>query len=684
MRCFFGRCVGRGGIVISAAMLMASAGWALGDNVKPEQLVGAWVRANVADVTGFEFAQGGKVTMYFGGADQGFAGDYSVAADGRLNLNEGGLSNFFVPSFVGDQLSLKDPDSGKVALYRRLKPGETMAAAIAAQKVADAQLIQDRNSALPAFLARNDLVMLLQHAGNGFPAASAIELAPNGNDFAGRIYYDGTPPRMDALGAQVRPGQEDRGILIWFGPGTAQQNRMSFLFHAVGAADSMKLVSLVNLSKDGPFNNEANSTVIIKADPAMHQQILTHLKAEAARLEALKAPVIAMLKDYAVLKGTSQSQLPAERQGYADQFTLSRNPQNNTWVGQGQLINRTTGATEVLPVIAAVGIVKEKPAIQIMSQKRVYLLTDIDAVGGKLSGAWQMPQNPSGHTAQLVIVQATDAKGRDQLFAASKEALLKLTPDTVFHALISDQGNPATQPPNPVAITLTAAANGTIAGKADYPLEGCSMKLSGKLVNTPLGPQLLVQYSGGEAGAEARGDAKPFMDGLQHEAWVVSPVGDPAAGVRLEGMVIANTAQRSAPLSLQLLPYSDKDNAAVAQALGSGMKFRLVNPKMGDVVDVLEFATDPSTNSIKGRLTTAGHQINSSPNSTFTGTIKQELGWAKLDMPILRPVDRTPVYAYTIVATPTDGGMYLSAGVYNISQGPGGPMGRWDAIEVKP
>ena len=440
----------------------------------------------------------------------------------------------------------------------------------------------------------------------------------------------------------------------------------------------------ISLKSSLDYGGPRLSNLVIKSDPNLRNQIIGHLKTEGARLNTLKEPVIAMLKDYAVLKGTSQSMTPSDRGGFADQFTLSRNPQNNTWSGQGQSVNRTTGATEIFPVVAAVGIVNEKPALQIASQKRMYLLTSIDAAGGKLSGTWQMPNNPNGRSAELAITQATDAKGRDQLFAASRAAMEKLTPDMVFHAIVSDQGNPAVQPPNPVAVTLSVSSSGAVSGKAEYPLEGCSMTLSGKLVNTPTGPQLVVQYTGGEAGPDARGDAKPFMDGLQHEGWLLSPSGDAVAGLRLEGSVIVNTVQRTAPLSLQLLPYTDKDKAAVAQALGSGIKFRLINPKMGDVVDVLEFATDPETNKIKGRLTTAGHQINNSPNSTFIGEIKEESNWAKLDMPIMRPVDRNPTYTYTIVVTPTDSGMYMTAGVYNISQGRGGPMGRWDAVQVKP
>lgn len=670
---------------------------------KASQLVGRWVHTTPVDIygttggmAGLEFSDNGKVQVYMGSGGQSMASDYALLDDGRLSLSMEGLTSYVLPSVSGDQLQLKEPDSGKIASFRRLNSGETMVAAMASANQQQQRAVAERNAALPALLSRKDLVLVVNKGTGGpnggasfigsmiingskdAPPPTALEFAPaNGNDYIGRAYYDSNPPRMEPVAGRIGGSPDKPTFSMIFGPGTVDQNggRGVVDFHVEGSAPNIILKSSVDYG--GPRLSE----MIIQSNPTIWQQIVGHLKAEGERLNTVKQPVLAMLKDYVVLKGTSQSQLPAERQGFGDQFTLTRNPQNNTWVGQAELINRTTGATDIFPAVAAVGIVNNKPAIQIMSQKRAYLFSEIDIAGGKLGGIWHLPQNPNGQPAELTIVQATDAKGRDALFAASKDALQKLTPDTVFHALVSDQGN---QPPSPVAVTLSVSAGGTVSGKADYPLEGCSMKLSGRIVNTPLGPQLLVQYSGGEAGADARGDARQFMDGLQHEAWTLSPAGDPAAGLRLEGMLIANTAQRTAPLSLQLLPYTDKDKTAIAQALGAGMKFRLINPKMGDVVDIIEFASDSSSDMIKGHLTTAGHQINSSPNTTFTGPIKEEMGWAKLVMPILRPIDRTPTYAYTVVATPTDGGMYISAGTYNIGQGLRGPMGRWDAIEVKP
>ena len=649
---------------------------------KPDQLIGSWVRTNVADISGLEFAKGGKASEYFGGGDTALACDYSIREDGRLDLSMGGLSNFFVPTLSGDELTLKDPQSGKLSQYRRLKAGETMVAAIAAQKGADVKLVQDRNAALPAFLQRKDLVMVVINGGKAFPASSALEMVPNGNDFAGHICFDGTPPRLDAVGAQFQGSRENPTIAIWFGPGTAQQNKLLFQFHAVGSAPDISLISHVNLSNEA-FSSDAPTTVIIKSSADMHKQILEHLKTEGARLEALKAPILAMLKDYVVLNGTSQSTLPAERSGFADQFILSRNPQNNTFTGEGQLVNRTSGTTEIFPVMGGVGIVGDKPVIQILSQKRVYQFSSIDPTSGKLSGAWQVPQNPNGHQAELTIAQAVDAKGRDELFSASKKALQQLGTGTIYHGVLNEAPGNGRIPPNPVSVTLAVGAGGAITGKAEYPLEGCTMTLGGKAIDTPLGPQLQVQYMSGQAGADAVGDVAAFMNGVQHEAWLLRPSGDASGPMRLVGYCVVNAAQRTAPVSLQLLPYTDKDKAAMIQQLTAGVQFKLVYPQMDAAsTDIVAFSGDAS-GKITGKLITAGHQLNNAKGTTFTGEIKDNLGWAQMTMPNMRPVDRTPVYAYTVVVTPTDEGLYLNANVYNIRQGANHPAGRWDAVQVK-
>ena len=85
----------------------------------------------------------------------------------------GGLTNFVLPTVSGDQLQLKEPDTGKIATFRRLRSGETMVAAIATQDQADRRAVAERNAALPDLLRRQDLVMVLDRVPVGRTAALA-------------------------------------------------------------------------------------------------------------------------------------------------------------------------------------------------------------------------------------------------------------------------------------------------------------------------------------------------------------------------------------------------------------------------------------------------------------------------------------------------------------------------------
>jgi hypothetical protein len=662
--------------MICLAASSASAG------IDASQLVGAWVHTNTADMQGMEFTKQGKVLLYYGGGGDAMTADYSIMDDGRLNLSLGGQVTFYLPTLTGDQLELKSPDTGADAQYRRLKPGETVAAAIAGQAAADQKAIQDRNAALPDFLARKDLVMELINGPPGAVASGVIEFVPNGNQYAGRVCYDSKPPRLESITAQIQGSAENPTTVISF-PQNTTLGQVSF--HLAGSLPNISLSAQVNFG--GTFDNAPNCTLVIKPDADMRKQVLDRFQAEVARLNALKAPLVALLKDYVVLKGTSQSSLPAERDGFMDQFVLARNPQNGTWQGQGQIVNRKTGATDIFPAVAGVGIAGEKAVIQILSQKRVYQFSDIDTTAGKLTGAWQMPNNPNAHVAELTIAQAVDAKGRDQLFTASKAALQKLDSGTVYHTAIDDLNSNGNQPPNPIAVTLTAGANGAITGTADYPMQGCTMNLTGKEVDTPLGPQLQLRYSGGKANPGAWADVAQFINAVQHEAWLLSPSIDSSGVMRLNGYAATNPGPVAIRITLQLIPYTDKDKAAVATALGSGTKFRITTPRMDGVPDdILTFTADPATSKIKGTLSGPGHHINASPGITFSGEIKDHLGWSEIDMPIPRPNSSRPepIYSYMVVVTPTDNGLYMNGYVYNIQMTAARPLGRWDALEVKP
>jgi hypothetical protein len=260
--------------------------------------------------------------------------------------------------------------------------------------------------------------------------------------------------------------------------------------------------------------------------------------------------------------------------------------------------------------------------------------------------------------------------------------------DTVFHALINDQYNNGTQPPNAIEVTLTAGANGAITGKVDYPLEGCTITLTGREADTPLGPQLQLRYSAGKANPGAWGDVAAFLNLVQHETWLLSPAVDSAGVMRLSGFAVTNPGPGATPIALQLIPYTDKDKADITAALGSGAHFKLLHPQVGPVPDtILEFTADTTTaGQINGRVTAGGGHLGTTVGTTFAGAIKDQVGWVELTMPIARTNSSrpTPVYAYTIVVTPTDSGLYLNACLYNITQGPTRPFARWDAVQVKP
>jgi hypothetical protein len=668
------------------ALFLISAFTVLADaKVTSGQLEGNWVRTSVADMSGIEFTKAGKVLVYYGGADEALGGEFAIGEDGRLSISMGGLNEFYVPGLANDQLELKRPDAGSVSRYRRLKAGETMAAAVAAQELADKKVVVDRNASIPELLKRPDLVMVVDGGNGAAPGNCAISFAPAGpTDYTGRAVFDAKVPKVEIVGGQMQGSAEHPTLAMWFGPGNAQQNKGIFLLHPVGAAPNITLTASVNFG--GDFTAPANATVTLKPDAEMRKRILDHFKTEVARLETLKAPVVALLKDYAVLKGSSASSVRNESKGFTEQFTLARNPRNNTWTGQGQSVNRATGATETFPVAAVVGMVGEKPILQIASEKRLYLFSDIELGSGKLSGAWHLPQNPQEQKAELTIAQAVDAKGRDALFAASKAAVQKLEAGVIYHGLLNDQGANGQQPPNPIAVTMALGTGGALTGKVEYVLQGITVALNGKLIDTPTGPQLQIAYAGGQVNPGAWLDAKALLDSVQHETWLLSPRIDDSGGLRLEGFSIAAPGRSGVPASLQLIPYTEKDKAAISTALAGGARFKVICPRMDQLPDdIFEISGEAGGDKITAKIAKNGARLGA-PEGTlfFPSEIKEQAG-TDITMPVmvLKDPKRKPNYAYRFVVTPTESGLYLDGYIYSVPRTAAQPLGRWDAVQVK-
>ena len=657
------------------------------EKIDASQLPGVWVRTTTADIKAMDFQKDGKVLVYFGGPDQAETYTYSVMDDGRLNLaqGDGAVNNFFTPTLTTNQLTLKDA-AGTIWQYRKLNAGQTLAAALTAQDQADQKTVADRNNAIPQFLARQDLVMVCPDGGKNAPPPAALALVQSGpTDFAGHVAFSSTPPKVDAVHARIENPDNNPDVAIALGNGTIDQPGPQgvWVFHTAGSPDAMTLESKVSFSE--MFSTADPVHVVIKSDPDLHKQILDNLKTEVGRLNNLRTPVVAMLKDYVVLKGISRGML--QNQMFNDEFTLSLNPANNTWVGQAKFIDRTTGAVQIFPATAAVVIANQKPAIQIIAGNRLYAFLNVDPSTPTLNGTWQMPGGGLSLPAQLAITQTATAADRDALFAAQKKSLLALTPSTVFTATIDDQYHSDQKPANPIAVTLTVAPNGSITGSANYVEEGCTMTLAGNVVNSPIGPALRLHYTAGQPNDKPWTDVAAFINLVKNEQWLLTPISSPAnssdGSLSFSGFAVTTPTPNAMPVALHLTPYTDTEKSAITKALAAGAKFKVLHPTMSAPDSILEFTTDPTTGNINGLLASGGTHIGAYPNTKFSAPLKDLPGWQVIDAPTFRPNISRSSYSWKFFITQSDGQLYINAYGYSPARGPNNPINRFDLVPIK-
>ena len=232
-------------------------------------------------------------------------------------------------------------------------------------------------------------------------------------------------------------------------------------------------------------------------------------------------------------------------------------------------------------------------------------------------------------------------------------------------------------------MTLAIDEKGGVTGKAQYAMEGCTMTLAGKEVDTPLGPQIVVQYKGGEADPDAWTDVKGFIDLVKNEMWTLSAAEDSSGATRLNGYAITRPAPNAPPLTLQLIPFGDKEKADLTKALADGVCFKVANPQMGGAPDtILTFSTG-TDGKINAQVTAGGSHVNMRLNQKLSGDVKDKGGWTELDM-FMDNFGRKPNYGCIMLVTPTDAGLYINCSTYStLVGGPTKPGGRWDAVQAK-
>ena len=127
---------------------------------KPSQLEGRWVRIGPnSDFDGLEFLKDGKLMINdvrepgAGGLTTGGAmtGTYNVLEGGRVSLGmgpQGGAAMIYEASISGDQLQLKETETGTVRRLRRLKSGEDIRGALQAEQKSEINADDDRAAAV--------------------------------------------------------------------------------------------------------------------------------------------------------------------------------------------------------------------------------------------------------------------------------------------------------------------------------------------------------------------------------------------------------------------------------------------------------------------------------------------------------------------------------------------------------
>jgi hypothetical protein len=188
-------------------------------------------------------------------------------------------------------------------------------------------------------------------------------------------------------------------------PATEMSDGGAITFQASGDMDDPTLLAQVTYGGK-------NFELALKRDPDQHQEIVGRFDTEMARFEALRKPIVDLLKNYAVLEGTSVSDNPSYHpKGYSHRLVLVRNAENGTYSGEATFTVIDTGAQSPFPSISAeVTLVEDQPMLLIQTPIRQYQLNASDA--GKLTGGWFHAGFPNGYPIELTVTSATDAPTR--------------------------------------------------------------------------------------------------------------------------------------------------------------------------------------------------------------------------------------------------------------------------------
>jgi len=651
---------------------------------KESQLVGSWVC--IGDDYEFqvmEFMKDGKVIV--GDAQGGMQVNYSVLEGGRLSLEaEGGMTQIFNVTLAGDQLEISAPGGGLLwggtARYRKLKSGETPAQALAEIAQARQKAYQDRMAALETYLKQPGLVLAFGETA-GAPASIALEIAMEGNSFSGRAWHDDRPPHLNQISG-YSSGDSTSNTLqvsVSFGPriapaATQPDGGGQITMNVEGDGKDLKITSRVRFG-DGPEHD-----MVLRPDAALHGQIVKRFDAENARIEGIKQPMIALLKDFTVLRGRTSPQDQRSLEPDTTELTLSRDPASGQYWVEGVFIGARQRGQQVTQAAAEIAVVNDQAILRVVCPpSREYQLRMSASGSGSsgLSGVWTPIGYNQGGNAQFEVVEALDAATRDAKFASQRQALKSLGGESMFAGLAHEDSASGMDMPIPCRVKVTVNADNTVSGTVEYPSLSTLLTATGQIAETRSGPRLQLTFTGAEY---TPGD-QIFFRSIQSGMWSLAPA-DGGGPMKLAGYFNASTLRTT---TLTLVDDSSLANLRkrVAEAIGDGGRF-LVAKYVGwqqmigwpehVVPTVAEWSLDNATGEVTGTLVANGRALgtNEQAVTSFDGRLAENDGWITLDLMQTMPWGRNiMVSAIRLYAfEDSSGGLHLSGGTFGFPNQP--------------
>ncbi len=645
-----------------------------------KQLLGRWVAVTEGQFIGLEFLKDGKVLL-----DDGRGGvasfSFSVLEGGRLSLGAGdlaALTEIYDTTIAGDQMEL----SGTVVVmihgdtrpqqvsqrFRRLKKDEKLAEVLVAQQAERARAYQDRVAALGTFLKQPGLVMTFGDA-PGAPASIALDIKADGNAFIGRAWHDDRPPHLNAISGQPSgdPATQALQLSVMFGnriaPATTQPDGGGQItMNVEGEGKDLRITSRVRYG-DGPEHE-----MVLRSDPGLHGSIVSRFDAELARIEAIKQPVIALLKDHAVLRGQLASQDQRRAEPDIAELTLARDPSSGQYWCEGVHIGARGRGELVAQAAAEIAVVNDQPVLRIVCPpSREYQLRLAGAGAPGLTGTWMPIGSNQGWGAQFEVVESLDAAARDALFEAQRRAFKTLSADSSFSGLAHEDSASGMDMPIPCRVQFTVSSDGSVTGKVEYPSVSTLMTVSGQVAETRIGPRLQLSFTSAE---HTPGD-QIFFRSLQNGMWSLAPVGGEGP-MKLSGWFRGPTL-RTTTLTL----VNDESLAHLREravkAIGTGGRFLVARfvgwqgtigwpPNV--VPTVVQWSIDDSTGTISGGIVADGRALGTNEQAVtdHEGRLRDDDGWITMEIMQSMPWGRNKgVAALKLYACEDDaGGLHLS------------------------